>query len=70
LRRNVAGVQHSLAVTDERTYVRLSVITRYSEAAVARAKFVQKNGAEQKVEIGENVSVMLATAAFIPEVQS
>jgi hypothetical protein len=31
------------------------------EAAMARVKFVQKSGSEQNIEIGENVSVMLAT---------
>ena len=30
------------------------------EAAMARVKFVQANGTEQNVEIGENVGVMLA----------
>ncbi len=28
---------------------------------MARVKFVQKSGSEQNIEIGENVSVMLAT---------
>jgi hypothetical protein len=41
-----------------------------ARAAVAQAKFVQKNGSGQNVEIGENMSVMLATVSPAPEVQS
>jgi hypothetical protein len=80
LRCNATTAQRALAVTVERTYVRLSLIIRYneaySEAAMVDVKFVQKNGSEQNVEIGENVSVMLAAVRsgirgiFIPEVQS
>jgi hypothetical protein len=41
-----------------------------ARATVTQAKFVLKNGSGQNVENSGKASVMLATVAFVPEVQS
>jgi hypothetical protein len=53
----------------ERMFVYRLLLDR-ARAAMTQAKFVQKNGSGQNVEIGENVSVMLATVSLTSEVQS